>query len=120
VSNPTQAFAILNVQVRLSRVCDLTASPAQTLLQTDAQALTGDWDGWHMRSVIPGAVPGPTGVAPTQELGQRLSRNGVEGCLAISARVPTHRNRVIFPGNLDPESFVHFRDHTGQVVHSIR
>jgi RES domain len=123
VPNPRLAMAVLNVTVTLSRVCDLTdPSPGgvQAPLATNAQELTGDWDGWHARSVLaPTTVGGPTGIAPTQELGMALQKSGVEGFISVSAKIPTERNLVVLPDNLLPGSSVVFEDDTGAVVHRI-
>jgi hypothetical protein len=123
VSNPHLAVVILNVTVQLQTVCDLTdwsSGGSQDLLKTNAQELTGDWDGWHARGVLVSApVAGPTGPAPTQDLGLALKKQGVEGFLAISAKVPTERNLVVLPQNLGPASFVEFRDPTGSLLHRI-
>lgn len=123
VPNPHLALVVLNVTVNLQQVCDLTdwaVGGSQSLLRTNAQELTGDWDGWHVRSVLaPTPVSGPTGVAPTQELGKELHRSGVEGFLTISAKVPTDPNLVVLPENLQPGSFVEFKDPAGTVLHRI-
>ena len=123
VPNPHLAMAVLNVIVKLNVVCDLADhSPhgPQALLATNAQELTGDWDGWHARSVLaPTAVSGPTGIAPTQHLGKALHKIGVEGFISISARVPTERNLVVLPDNLQPGSSVVFKNQSGTVVHRI-
>lgn len=42
-----------------------------------------------------------------------------EGFFAISAKVPTDRNLVVLPENLDPQSFVEFRDPAGALLHRI-
>ena len=68
VAHPAPAFAMLNVQVTLSQVADLTA---QAQLQTTAQELTGDWDGYQVRGPAT-PVSLPVGQAPTQELGHAL------------------------------------------------
>lgn len=123
VPNPHPALAVLNVTVDLSQVCDLSdSSPggSQDQLATNAQELTGDWDGWHARSVLaPTNVGGPTSIAPTQELGEELYRRRVEGFFAVSAKIPTNRNLAVFPKNLQPGSFIEFRDPAGSLVHRI-
>ena len=112
--NPHLALAVLNVRVNLTQVCDLTDSTPggnQDQLGTTAQELTGDWDGYHVRNVLaPTNVSGPTGIAPTQELGQALSHAGVEGILTVSAKIPTNRNLAVLPGNLLSGSSVEFSD----------
>ena len=44
VPNPRQAWIILNVQVSLKAVADLTVVSEQLKILTTAQELTGDWD----------------------------------------------------------------------------
>jgi hypothetical protein len=42
---------VLNVDVQLQAVADLTQESQQQLLETTAQELTGDWRGYQQRSV---------------------------------------------------------------------
>ncbi|MDQ2688422.1 MAG: RES domain-containing protein [Armatimonadota bacterium] len=46
VPHPQKAFIVLNVEIRLSRVADLTSVSTQRALHTTAQELTGDWVGY--------------------------------------------------------------------------
>jgi hypothetical protein len=86
--------------VLLNRVCDLTdVTQAQLPLQTTAQELTGDWEGYQVRGPLT-PVRGPTGVAPTQHLGEALFRTGMEGFRSISAKVPHVRTLMVFPQNM--------------------
>src|SRR5206468_810727 len=86
VPNPRQAWTVLNVQVTLQRVADLTTVPEQLKLLTTAQELTGDWFCYLLRTAH-SSVNQPTGLAPTQLLGQALHGiPGLEGFRAISAR----------------------------------
>jgi RES domain-containing protein len=108
IPNPRQAWTLLNVRVILQGVADLTDPAEQQRLQTSAQELTGDWQGYLDRNSLT-PVPKPTGLAPTQELGRALHGvPGLEGFRTVSARLPTHRNLVIFPDKLEPGSSVVF------------
>ena len=50
IAHPRRSFGMLNVQVTLSEVVDLTdVSASQLPLQTTAQEMTGDWDGYQVR-----------------------------------------------------------------------
>jgi RES domain-containing protein len=108
LANPHQAWVLLNVRVILQSVADLTDPAEQQRLQTSAQELTGDWRGYQSRNPMT-PVRQPTGLAPTQELGQALHGvPGLEGFRTVSARVPTHRGLAIFPDKLEPGSSVVF------------
>lgn len=108
--NPRQAWIILNVQVALQAVADLTVIVEQLKLDTTAQELTGDWYG-NLQRTAQSSVNLPTGLAPTQLLGQALHRSpGLEGFRAISAKQPTHMNLVVFPDKLRTGSSVVFHD----------
>ena len=114
VSNPAMSVVVLNVTVVLRDVADLTDIAAQTSLATNAQELTGDWNGYQLRTGYT-PVKNPIGVAPTQELGDALFRAGVEGFRSISARIPYNRILIVFPTNLRLGSSVVFADGTGTV-----
>lgn len=119
VSNPNTSVAVLNVQVTLHEVFDLTdVGSAQVPLDTTAQELTGDWRGYQVRSPLT-SIPGPVGMAPTQELGLAISGTGIEGFQTISATVPACRVLVILPRNFRTGSTVIFRDSTGRVLHRV-
>jgi hypothetical protein len=109
VPNPRQAWLILNVQVTLQAVVDLTDVAEHNKLVTTAQELTGDWRGYFLRHAQT-PVRQPTGSAPTQLLGQaiRRVRSRIEGFRTISARVPTHMNLVVFPDRLRRGSSIVF------------
>ncbi len=114
VPNPRQAWTILNVQVTLQAVADLTLVPEQLKLLTTAQELTGDWDGYRLRTSH-SSVNQPVGLAPTQLLGQALHGTaGLEGFRAISAKIPTHMNLVVFPDKVLPKSSIVFTDQAGK------
>lgn len=108
VPNPRQAWIILNVQVALQAVADLTDAGEQHQLAMTAQELTGDWRGYQLRTPLT-SVGRPTGLAPTQLLGAALHAiPGLEGFRTVSARVTTHMNLVVFPDKLQPGSHVTF------------
>jgi hypothetical protein len=108
VANPQQAWLILNVQVILQAVADLTEVAEQLKLLTTVQELTGDWRG-YLRRNLQTPVSQPTGLAPTQLLGRALYRaRRFEGFRTLSARVPTHRNLVVFPDRLRTDSRIVF------------
>lgn len=118
VPNPLAARSIINVEVSLSRVADLTHSYNLRLLQTTVQELTGDWEGYPLRpNPDPVRPPYYTNV-PTQRLGHALvRRRGLEGFLSYSARNPVKTNLIVFPQKLRPGSFVRFTDPlTGDTV----
>lgn len=110
IPHPLRSFVIINVRVQLDQVVDLSDPANQTLLGTTAQELTGDWRGYHLRSSAT-TVSGPLAPAPTQELGAALrAQPGLEGFLAVSAKLPVHQNLVVFPDNFGPRSFVEFEN----------
>jgi len=111
ISNPKQAWIIINVTVRLQNVADLTQVSQQNLLDTTAQELTGDWRGYQQRNSTM-SVSQPVGAAPTQELGAALfAVAGLEGFHTVSAKVPCCSNLVVFPQKLQRGSSVIF-EHT--------
>jgi RES domain-containing protein len=119
VPNPQRAWLILNVQVTLQQVADLTSIGEQSRLHASAQELTGDWELYHFRPSHSSVLP-PPGPAPTQQLGAAL--HGVpnlEGFRTISAKVPTHMVLVVFPDKLQPGSSIVFSDPTTGTTHTI-
>jgi hypothetical protein len=111
VPNPSTAWVVINVDIQLSRIADLTKAPQRKIIDTTVQELTGDWRGYTLR--ISHATPGAPywSNVPTQRLGHAL--HGVanlEGFLSYSARVATHRNLVVFPKKLQKGSYIRFRD----------
>jgi RES domain-containing protein len=121
VPNPYQAWTILNVHVTLQRIADLTQVPGQQLIDMSVQELTGDWRGYHLRTVVPSTIQ-PAGVpAPTQQLGEALFRvrPHLEGFLTASAKVPTRRTLVVFPENLFQTSRLLYQDSAGNQIHEI-
>jgi hypothetical protein len=119
VPNPRLGYTMLNVQVVLHDVCDLTdVAGAQGPLGTTAQELTGDWEHYQTRGPTT-SVSAPTGIAPTQMLGEALFKTGIEGFRAISAKIACNRTLMVFPQNLQTGSSVVFRNAGGTVVHQL-
>jgi RES domain-containing protein len=107
--NPAGAWVIINVNVTLSSVADLCLPAQRRLVRTSVQELTGDWRGYLLRNPTP-TLSGPywTNV-PTQRLGAALDGvPNLEGFTTFSAKVPTHKNLVIFPQKLLPGSRLSF------------
>ena len=115
--NPRQPWLILNVQITLQAVADVTRVVEHHKVGTTAQELTGDWRCYQLRHANV-SVSQPTGLAPTQELGQAIyNLKTIEGFRSISARVPTHMNLVVFPKRLRRGSSIIFSDpETGQFL----
>jgi RES domain-containing protein len=121
VPNPSQPWTILNVNVTLQHIADLTQLLERRRIDMTVQELTGDWRGYQLRRVVPSTVP-PAGVpAPTQRLGEALFnvRPHIEGFLTVSAKVPTRRTLVIFPENLYQPSRLQYVDSAGNQIHEI-
>lgn len=117
--SPQRAWMILNVQVTLQKIADLTQMSEQALLGTNAQELTGDWEGFHRRTPQD-SVNQPVGVAPTQELGQALfDIPDLEGFRSVSARMPARMTLMVFPDKLLPGSLIEFSDGLGR-THQIK
>lgn len=120
IPNPQAAWMILNIRVALQRVADLTDAAEQAKLGTTAQELTGDWEGYLRRNAGT-PVRRPTGPAPTQDLGQALYQlPGLEGFLTVSAKMPTHRNLVVFPDKLRRGSGIVYSDPATGQTHTIQ
>lgn len=108
VAHPRRAWTLINVQVQLQMVADLTLVAQQQLVGTNAQELTGDWEGYHLRGPKT-SVREPVGIAPTQELGAALNQvSGLEAFRTLSARVPYSMTLVVFPQKLQAGSSVEF------------
>jgi len=117
--NPRQAWILLNVDVRLQRVADLTDTNEQNQLEISAQELTGDWRGYQLRNSMT-SVSLPIGAAPTQQLAQALfAVPDLEGFYALSAKLPTQRNLVIFPQKLLRGSRIEFHNSATGHRHTI-
>ncbi len=111
---------IVNVDVTLQNVADLTKVSEQHIIETNAQELTGDWRAYAFRQPY-SSVPEPVGIAPTQELGQALhDRPDMEAFLVMSAKLPDHRNLVVFPSKLLPGSRLRFVNPVTNQVHVIQ
>ena len=119
LSNPEQPVTQLICQVALTRVVDLAEEAVQRQLGTTAQELTGDWRGYDARSPRT-SVRSPTGLAPTQALSEALYlAPGVEGFLSVSARNATRKTLMVFPGKLQPGSFVRYVDPQSGALHQL-
>jgi RES domain-containing protein len=106
VPHPRSTWAVLNVNVKLQHVVDLSDLAAQTTLDITAQELTGDWLGYRLRNSGT-TVAGPTGTAPTQDLGAVLQGiPDLEGFKSLSSRAPYHQILAIFPQKLQSGSEV--------------
>lgn len=120
VPAPRGSWTVLTVRVRLQAVLDLSSVVSQATLQVSAQELTGDWQGYRLRSRATN-VAVPTGTAPTQVLGEAIHSDlrGLEGFCTVSAKVPTNRNLIVFPDLLRPGSFVEYEWDEGDHVYRI-
>jgi hypothetical protein len=108
---PRGGWTVMDVSVSLSVIVDLSDPTAQAHLDTSIQEMTGDWIGYNYRSQYPSAtVRTSIGNAPTQVLGEALYSDSrdLEGFLYISAKIPWHRNLVVFPEHLRPVSYVEY------------
>jgi hypothetical protein len=99
-------------------VVDLSDPVQSTLVDTNAQELTGDWRGYQQRGPAT-SVTAPTGTAPTQEFGNQLFSlcPDVQGFLTLSARLPYYRILAVFTQRLNAGmDFVRYTitDPTGQ------
>jgi len=118
--NPVNPWTIVNVTVQLSRTVDLCQPSQRRVIGTTAQELTGDWEGYLLRNPNPRLRPPFWTNIPTQKLGAALHAiPGVEGFVVYSAKVPTHRNLIVFPTKLRPGNFVRFSDPGSGRVYSI-
>lgn len=115
VPNPKSAVASLNVKIVLHEVADLTNLHEQSIFDTNAQELTGDWRGFKLRSAST-SVPLPTGTAPTQELGAALyAIPRLESFLTVSAKLSYQQILVVFPDKLHSGSLIEHTDQHGTV-----
>lgn len=121
VSSPKGGWVTLTVKVHLANIVDFSKGSSQKTLETTAEELTGDWRGYRIRSPLT-QVSDPTGIAPTQELGAAVfkDRRSLEGFSYVSAKVPYHRNLVVFPDHLDAASFVEYEWHDGHLMRRYR
>lgn len=109
IPNPHLGTIIpINVSVLLQSVADLTDPSQQSLLDISLQELTGNWDTYV------------SGDAPTQQLGAALyATRGVEGFLAISARMPANKTLIVFPQKLRKGSELVLQDDITGTTHRI-
>ncbi|GAC1472350.1 MAG: hypothetical protein NVSMB9_19480 [Isosphaeraceae bacterium] len=107
VPNPSGAWVVINVQVQLQSVADLTQVSQRKVVQTTVQELTGDWRGYLLRTPSPSLTAPYWTVVPTQRLGHELHGvSSLEGLITYSAKVPTKQNLVVFPKKLRRGSFL--------------
>jgi hypothetical protein len=120
VPAPRGSWTILTVRVQLRAILDLSSLGAQSALDISAQELTGDWQGYRMRSRSTN-VAVPIGTAPTQMLGEAVHSDprGLEGFTTVSAKVTANRNLVVFPDHLFPGSFIEYDWDDGEHVYRI-
>ncbi len=121
VPNPTGTWIVVQFQLHLQAVVDLTRVASQRLLQTTVQELTGDWRGYYLRN--PTRVRGETNGSdvPTQKLGLGLERvRRIEAFVCYSARFSSRRNLIVFPKKLRKGSWVRFADPKTAKIHEIR
>jgi RES domain-containing protein len=120
--NPAADYTILNIQVQLRNVLDLTdVEGTHEPLASNAQELTGDWVAYGRRTASH-SVPGPCGVAPTQELGEAMhAAEKFAGFLTISAKFPYQRVLGVFPDRIAPDDFIRYvySDATGQKTFNV-
>jgi hypothetical protein len=120
VPNPNVFFTVISVKVKLTSIADLR-DPAQLQhVGASIQELTGDWEGYALRSPTPPTSPPYYSDVPTHQLGYELNQVPyLEGLMTYSARVPDRKNLVIFPRNLDPSSSVECYDSAGNLIQQI-
>jgi len=120
VPAPRGSWTVLTVRVQLQSIVDLSSPVSQAALDVSAQELTGDWQGYRLRSRTTN-VATPTGAAPTQRLGEAIHSDlrNLEGFSAVSAKVPTNRTLVVFPDHLQPGSFIEYEWDDGEHVYRI-
>lgn len=104
---------LVPVDVNLDEVLDLSDVSVHASLDTNAQELTGDWQGYiHRGSGGPGIVlNAPTGRAPTQNLAWELFHHTlIKGIISISAQVPTTCCLAVFTHKLQPPNRLSWSD----------
>jgi RES domain-containing protein len=111
IANPRKSkVTILDVEVRLQAIADLTDPSQQDLLDVSVMELTGNWDELY-----------PHKDAPTQRLGMALyATKRLEGFLVISAQMPYHKNLIVFPQKLIKGSELRYEDTITGKTHAIR
>jgi RES domain-containing protein len=102
ISNPAKPFVCLPVEVYLEDIADLTDPGQATMVNTNAQELTGDWRSFADRLVISPGGP-HAGIAPTQQIGGELFNLGFKGLMSFSAKQPGAKILAVFTQRLlDP------------------
>jgi RES domain-containing protein len=108
--DPHRAWALINPDVQLRAVADLTDPAHLQLLSTSVQELTGDWRWYNSKKVL----------APTQRLCMALFKiPQLEGFLTPSAKSPDERNLNVFPEKLQKGSRIWFRNPLSGRTHSL-
>ena len=101
ISNPAVSVLVLNVQIMLREVFDLTqVASAQVPLHTTAQELTGDWDGYQSRSTMT-PVTAPTGVAELKLLDRPYFKRALKAFAHYPRKYPTPARWSCFRPTLD-------------------
>jgi hypothetical protein len=122
IPNPHSSWAVLNVNVALKTILDLTDEKVEQILRTNFQELTGDWQGYDLRANPLVSVKRSADAAPTQKLGLTLYRiPGLLGFLTLSAKAPARKNLVIFPNKIKTpaDGKIEFTDPSTGKVHQI-
>ena len=73
VPNPSGAWVLINVDIQLSRIADLTRVPQRRRIDSTVQELTGDWRGYLLRNPHPNLASPFWTQVPTQKLGTRCT-----------------------------------------------
>ena len=101
VPHPSRPLVTLPILVGLSAVADITNPAEATLIETNAQELTGDWRSYATRIPPVGPTAPHTGVPPTQSLGTALFALGSsQGFVSFSATLADYKILVVFPDRL--------------------
>ena len=122
IANPNTTPLILNVNISLSTIIDLTDEKVQKLLQLSFQELTGDWEGYRLRAIPNASVASNPAFAPTQLLGAELYKiPDLLGFLTISAKSPDRKNLVVFPDKIKTKKHgsIEFYDPNTKKFHHI-
>lgn len=110
IPNPELAWAVINIDVSLRRVADLTDQQTLNLLESSRQELTGHWE----------AENACRRLAPTQQLGLALAETEFSGFLSPSAKSPHERNLNVFVKRLQPGDYVRFKSALDRRTHELR
>lgn len=115
VPAPRGSWTVLTVDIQLQGIVDMSDIASQAALDISARELTGDWQGYRLRSGATN-VMAPIGTAPTQMLGEAIHRDirQLEGFTTVSAKVPINRNLIVFPDHLRSGSFIEYTWQDGQ------